>query len=246
MLRETAIASQGIKLHDRPQQLIPVGIQLAKAPPQQQYETWSKIMFGDTADGLLKDWNGYLLYASPPRELSELTPLLTQIRELPVSHPDFHILSSSLMISRAAAKCGKSNELIAKLEPLVKKPGDEAETLIGLAKFEAGDREGARTILKRVAEQLKASRPKTNGDGDVNVAAAFLAARFLAVDDSRDLAVDALTDLLYHVRRSKIQLLADLLWTPAGESRRFGRRRGPAGHAAEALCRRPGAVREPA
>ena len=203
MLRDTALASQGIKLHDQPQALIPVAMQIAAASPPQRYDLLSKVMFGERGNGELKDWTGYILYAVPPEELRKLTPTLQTIRQLPTSRPDFPILSTSLMIAEAAAESNQTDELIAKLKPHHQKPGDDADAMIGLAKIAAGDEAGAIEILQRVARQLKETIPDKNGDEPVNIAAGFLAAKCLTVEGGKPLAIDALTDLLQHVRRSK-------------------------------------------
>ncbi len=203
MLRDTAIASGGIKLHDKPQDLIPVALQIADTSAQQQYDLLGKIMFGETGDLEPQDWTGYILYAVPPKELQELVPKLQAIRQLSTSHADLPILSVSLMIAEAAAQGNKTDDLIAKLTPHVKQPGDETDAMIGLARIAAGDEAAAVEVLQRVATRLQETVPKENGDEPVNVAAGLLAARCLNVQNSKPLAIDALTDLLQHVRRSK-------------------------------------------
>ncbi len=194
----------GLKNHSQPQSLVPFAIQLSDAPIEQQYQLLTKIVFGDDSDSELTDWTSYILYAVPPPELQSVVPRLKKIHDLPIPHPDFSVLSASLLLCHAAAECGKTDELVQRLKPLVKEPGDSVDAMIGLALLTSGDRGAAAKFLPRIRTHLTENAPKLNSTKPIPYTSGFFAARCLSIPDLRELAVKALEKFDIHVRRSRL------------------------------------------
>ncbi len=206
--------------------VLQLALRLVDVEAKERYELLSRIVLGDADDDVLLTSSNMLLYVDPPAVFAPVFGERTSPRDIPIANAGFPIVGLSLMIAEAAAECGRTGQLVRRLEPHVEDPGDEVEAMIGLALLAGDQHELAGDRLERVVERLRETAPTERVDTPLPIVSAILAARCLPHNTLKPDAVAAWEPLLDHARRRNISVAASLFnrmtvqagWTEAADA----------------------------
>ncbi len=192
-----------------------LGLALVGVAAQQQYDVLSEIALG-RIDGTGKDDAALLsasnmfLYADPPAAFQALLAEHADPRQVPVAGDDLPMVELNVLLVEAAAGCGQTAALIARLEPRIEHPGDEVDAMIGLAYLLSGDHEAAHERLTRVRDRLRETEPKGMVDTPLPMVSATLATRALAIDQLRQTATETWQPMWQHAQFRQLGVAAAL------------------------------------
>lgn len=186
-----------------------IALDLLASDAEAQYGVLSRMVFGDADlgdDETLVRSATLCLYVEPPPAFRSVTPYLDRVSQVSIGNADFPITSLALMLADVAAKIDKTDELVERLRPHSKKPGDEVEAMIGQALLAAGQNEQAEEILQRVEKELIASKPNKSVRTEMPMESALFTARAMEVDSLNPLAKSTWSHLRWHGNRRSIGL----------------------------------------
>jgi len=185
----------------------PLSIGLADAASR--YDFFETLLFGvegqapETTLAFLR-LDQWLAYAEPPAVLNAAAPNLAACRSQGIAAPDFPLDSIGQSIAIAAAGCERTDELIDRLKPLVQHPGDEVDSVIGIALLVAGRIEEAGEVVDRVAARLRETVRTGKFDSSMMDDSAALLVRAYEFELLRESVVSAWPSVQPHFRNREI------------------------------------------
>jgi len=200
VLQEPGFQSEGSSLAQ-------LAVTTVNATPEEKYQLFSSILFGET-DSVLVSTANMFMYDNPPTAFDTLLKDRKRVSDVPIADPDFPIVELSLLAAEAAAKCGASEELAKRFETHIKEPGDEAEAMAGLTWLIAGNHDQAALRLKRVLERVTKTAPDSGASTPMPIVESVFAARALKVDSLRDDAAASWTPILKHAQQRNLSVAA--------------------------------------